>query len=123
NIAGGSFTLLTNSVIFTNKANSVACAWGDYDNDGFLDLFVSNFYGQNNSLYHNNGDGTFTLMTDSIVALDGGTSVGCAWGDYDNDGWLDLFVANIGPIDRISDRKSTRLNSSHLGISYAVFCL
>jgi len=98
----GTFTLLTNSVVFTNQANSVACAWGDYDNDGFLDLFVSNFYGQNNFLYHNNGDGTFTTVTNSPVTLDGGWSVGCAWGDYDNDGWLDLFVANLGPIDPIT---------------------
>ncbi|MEO8427402.1 MAG: FG-GAP-like repeat-containing protein [Verrucomicrobiota bacterium] len=95
----GSFTLQTNSIVFTNKANSVACAWGDYDNDGFLDLFVSNFYGRNNFLYHNNGDGTFTQVTNDPVTLDGGTSVGCAWGDYDNDGWLDLFVANLGPTD------------------------
>ncbi len=98
----GFFTLLTNSVVFTNKANSAACAWGDYDNDGFVDLFVSNWYGQNNFLYHNNGDGTFTSITNSSVTLDGGTSAGCAWGDYDNDGWLDLFVANLGPVDPIT---------------------
>jgi enediyne biosynthesis protein E4 len=96
---GGAFTLLTNSTVLTNKANGVACAWGDYDNDGFLDLFVSNFYEQNNFLYHNNGDGTFTSITNSPATLDGGTSVGCAWGDYDNDGWLDLFVANLGPVN------------------------
>ena len=97
--AAGSLVLVTNSIFSSTKANSVACAWGDYDNDGFIDLFVSNFFGQNNSLYHNSGDGTFTLMTNSIVSLDGATSVGCAWGDYDNDGWLDLFVANLGPVD------------------------
>ncbi len=95
----GNFVLLTNSVVFANRANSVACAWGDYDNDGFQDLFVSNFYAQNNFLYHNNGDATFTLVTNSVVVADGGTSVGCAWGDYDNDGWLDLIVANLGPVD------------------------
>lgn len=99
NNQNGAFILLTNSIAFTNQANGVACAWGDYDNDGFLDLFVSNFYGQNNFLYHNNRDGTFTAITNSPVTLDGGTSVGCAWGDYDNDGWLDLFVANLGPVD------------------------
>jgi hypothetical protein len=98
NTRDGSFALLTNSVVYNTRANGVACAWGDYDNDGFLDLFVSNFYGQNNFLYHNNGDGTFAPVTNSIVTVDGGTSVGCAWGDYDNDGWLDLFVANLGPV-------------------------
>jgi hypothetical protein len=90
---------LTNSAVFANRANGVACALGDYDNDGFLDLFVSNFHGQDNFLYHNNGSGDFTLFTNSIVGLDGGWSLGCAWGDYDNDGWLDLFVANLGPIN------------------------
>ena len=72
----------------------VGCAWGDYDNDGFLDLFVCRQLGQNNVLYHNNGNGTFTKVTEGRPVNDGGNSVGCAWGDYDNDGFLDLFVAN-----------------------------
>jgi hypothetical protein len=50
--------------------------------------------GQNNVLYHNNGDGTFTRVTEGSVVNDGGNSVGCAWGDYDNDGFVDLFVSN-----------------------------
>ncbi|HAB17974.1 MAG TPA: FG-GAP-like repeat-containing protein [Verrucomicrobiota bacterium] len=99
----GSFTFQTNSVASTNRANSVASAWGDYDNDGFPDLFVTNFYGQDNFLYHNNGDGTFTQVTNSPVTLASGGSVGCAWGDYDNDGWLDLFVANLGPVNPLTN--------------------
>lgn len=67
---------------------------GDYDNDGFLDLFVTSQLNQNNVLYHNNGDVTFTRVTEGSLVYDGGNSVGCAWGDYDNDGFLDLFVAN-----------------------------
>ena len=43
---------------------------------------------------HNNGDGTFTRVTEGSLVNDAGNSVGCAWGDYDNDGFLDLFVAN-----------------------------
>ena len=76
---------------------SHGCNWGDYDNDGWLDLFVANRAGQNNFLYHNNGDGTFSKVIGSIVVNDGGNSFGAAWGDYDNDGFLDLFVANNGP--------------------------
>jgi hypothetical protein len=95
----GTFFLLTNTVVSAKAANSIACTWGDYDNDGFLDLFVSNFYEQNNFLYHNNGDGTFSVVPNTIVTLDAGASEGCAWADYDNDGWLDLFVANAGKID------------------------
>ena len=73
---------------------SVNGAWGDYDNDGYLDLFISNDAGQDNFLFHNNGDGTFAQVTEGALVHDGGRSGGCAWADYDNDGDLDLFVAN-----------------------------
>jgi enediyne biosynthesis protein E4 len=75
------------------RVQSVGAAWADYDNDGDLDLFVAS-HGALNYLYRNNGDGTFTKVTDSVVATDVGNSTGCAWGDYDGDGFLDLFVAN-----------------------------
>ena len=69
-------------------------AWGDYDNDGDLDLFITR--GQNgafaNLLYRNNGDGTFTRVTTGSLVTDVGRSPTCVWGDYDNDGFLDLFV-------------------------------
>jgi hypothetical protein len=98
----GSFTLQTNAAPFTNTAYSLACAWGDYNNDGFPDLFVTRISEGHNSLYRNNGDGTFTLITNVAPALDQGNSTGCAWADYDNDGWLDLFVANVGGFDPIT---------------------
>jgi hypothetical protein len=75
---------------------SGAAAWGDYDNDGYLDLFIANGDGLDNFLFRNNGDGTFTKVTEGAVVNDGGRSWGCAWADIDNDGYLDLIVVNSG---------------------------
>jgi hypothetical protein len=94
NNGNGTFTKVTSGAIVTDSQQSEICQWADYDNDGFLDLFVANSSGQNNALYHNNGDGTFGKVTTGRIVNDGGNSAGCAWGDYDNDGFLDLFVPN-----------------------------
>lgn len=75
-------------------ANSIGCSWGDYDNDGFIDLFVATSGDQNNSLFHNDGDGTFTPIATGSIVNEGGNSWGATWVDYDNDGFLDMFVAN-----------------------------
>ena len=90
----GTFSKITAGKIVTDGGESVGCTWGDYDNDGYLDLFVANASGQRNLLYHNRGDGTFDKITIGNIVTDGGDSIGCAWGDYDNDGFLDMFVAN-----------------------------
>src|SRR5262249_51895938 len=65
---------------------------GDYDNDGYDDLYVTCF--GPNKLYHNRGDGTFEDVTAKAGVGDPRFSTGAAWGDYDRDGYLDLFVAN-----------------------------
>ncbi len=99
NLGGGKFLKINTGDIVNDGGKSVGCAWGDYDNDGDLDLFVANAGGQDNFLYRNNGDGTFTKVTSGDIVNDGGHSHGCAWGDYDNDGDLDLYVANNGDND------------------------
>jgi hypothetical protein len=91
------FTKITTGAIVTDVGIFDGAAWGDYNNDGFLDLFVANSQlGGDNLLYRNNGDGTFTKITTGSVVTDGGNSIGGSWGDFDNDGFLDLFVANGG---------------------------
>lgn len=94
NNGNGTFSRVTTGLVVTEPGAAVGCAWGDYDNDGWLDLFVACGGGQNNRLYHNNRDGTFTRISAGEIVNDGGESQSCDWGDYDNDGWLDLFVAN-----------------------------
>ena len=74
----------------TDAGPSKNCAWGDYDNDGFLDLYVVN-YRESNYLYHNNTNNTFTFVNFSNRSR---ASYSCSWGDYDNDGDLDIFIAN-----------------------------
>jgi len=80
-------------------SGGTSAAWGDYDNDGLLDLYVANFrrdLGEANVLYHNNGDGTFTDVTATAGVGDPGWGLATAWGDVNNDGYLDLYLANDG---------------------------
>jgi hypothetical protein len=90
----GTFTKITTGIIVNDGGASMGSCWGDYDNDGDLDLFVANQVEQNDFLYRNNGDGTFTKVTGDTVVNSGGSSISCAWVDVDNDGDLDLFVTN-----------------------------
>jgi enediyne biosynthesis protein E4 len=87
------FETIANDPVVLGKSSSISSCWGDYDNDGDLDLFIAN-NGQNNELFQNNGNGTFTKITYGIQCNDGGCSFGCNWVDFDNDGDLDLFVSN-----------------------------
>ena len=83
-------------------------AWGDYDNDGWIDLYVTDPIGKN-TLYRNNGDGTFSAsnLTDQ-VALFNTYSQGATFADYDNDGWKDLLVVNWGQDHLFHNEQGTR---------------
>lgn len=77
-----------------NNRYSFACAWGDYNRDGWPDLFVANDFGRKN-LYRNNGNGTFTDVAAEVGVQDIGAGMSAAWGDFDGDGWEDLYVGNM----------------------------
>ena len=97
NNGDGSFTDVTEAAGVGHKGYAMACAAADYDNDGDLDLFVSN-YGPN-VFYKNNGDGTFTAATKSAGLEDDRWGIGCTFFDYDNDGYVDLYAGNYLEFD------------------------
>jgi len=99
NNGNGAFDDVTEEAGLLSFHPTPSAAWGDYDNDGWVDLFVANesFKSLNNpcQLYHNNGDGTFTEIAAQVGAAAGGFAKGAVWGDYNNDGLLDLYISRL----------------------------
>jgi hypothetical protein len=101
NNGDGTFTDVTEEAGLGNVwGPAFTASWVDYDGDGLLDLFVANNLGglfdrkTPNRLFHNNGDGTFTEVTEQAGLKTIWPTIGGAWGDYDNDGFMDLFLSN-----------------------------
>jgi hypothetical protein len=94
----GTFTDVAAQAGVTNDRWGYGVSIADYDNDGWPDIYVSN-YGKNR-LYHNNHDGTFTDVAEKAGVALGNWSAGSAWGDYDGDGLLDLYVTGYVHFDR-----------------------
>ena len=102
NNGNGTFTDVTSKAHLGASGLHSGCAIGDYNNDGFADIYVTSF--GPNLLYRNNGDGTFTELAKLAGVADPHWqfpkwSMGAAFGDYDNDGLLDLYVANFVKFD------------------------
>jgi hypothetical protein len=110
NRGNGVFDDVTEAAGLGELIASESAAWGDYDNDGFIDVFVCGEYVEDTSsdasglpdprnrcrLYHNRGNGTFVDIAASAGVLNERFAKGAVWGDYDSDGLPDLFVSNLG---------------------------
>ena len=98
NNGNGTFTDKTESAIGFDTKKGMNADWGDFDNDGRLDIYVTNitddYMREGNFLWHNNGDLTFTDVAKETGTFDTGWGWGGKFFDYDNDGWLDLYVVN-----------------------------
>jgi enediyne biosynthesis protein E4 len=126
NDGDGTFTNLTKAAGLDESKKPYygrGATWADYDNDGWQDLYISNYRLQPNYLYHNNGNGTFTNVGKETGAeghgkndkgIPGttyyGHTIGSSWADFNNDGWLDIFVANLAHKDN--------LYNANAGMSY-----
>jgi len=98
NNGGGNFTKITSGAFVNDSAESWSSSWGDYDNDGDLDLFVANYGNQKNALYRNDGAFNFTKIINDTLVQEPGYHACAVWGDFDNDGDLDLFITQAyGP--------------------------
>ena len=90
----GTLNRVAESTILKPSA-SISNAWCDFNDDGFQDLFIANAAGERNFLYTNNGNGSFSEVTTGLLVNEAFSTTGCSWGDYNNDGYADLFVANF----------------------------
>lgn len=93
NDGGTNFTLMSSNIISTTVANGQDCNWVDYDNDGFLDAYIV-CQDQPNLLFLNNRNGNFTRITNSAIVTNVATTTVASWADYDQDGFLDVFLSN-----------------------------
>lgn len=113
------FVKAVTDTVSTTPSNSFSSAWSDIDNDGDLDLFVTNAFLASgmltNFLYINNGNGTFSRNSTDPCTADSAWSYGCAFGDYDNDGFEDLAVATcrFGGTDRPDFLYHNEGNNNH----------
>lgn len=100
NNGSGNFTQVAGDSIVQDNKPSDGATWADTDNDGDMDCFVVNWYNVNNLFYTNNGAGNFTKINSGPHVNDLGYSETAAWGDYNNDGLVDLYVTNSAGIKR-----------------------
>ena len=101
----GTFTEVTNAAGIEGETQGHSATWWDYDEDGWPDLYVANDFAPPDQLYHNNRDGTFTNVLSTVVPHTPHFSMGADLGDLNNDGHLDLLVADMAATTRYMDNR------------------
>jgi hypothetical protein len=101
----GTFTDVTDAAGIKGETQGHSATWWDYDEDGWPDLYVANDFKDPDQLYHNNGEGTFTNVLSWVVPHTPHSSMGADLGDINNDGHLDLLVADMAPTTREKDQR------------------
>jgi hypothetical protein len=114
NNGDGTFTDVTDRSGITGEAQGHSAIWWDYDGDGWPDLYVANDFAAPDKLYHNNRDGTFTDTIDSVVPHMPYSSMGSDLGDVNNDGLIDLFVADMAATTHQKDQRTLAVMRSFL---------
>ncbi len=105
NNGNGTFTNVTDRAGIGGESLSHSATWWDYDNDGWPDLYVANDYAAPDRLYHNNHDGTFTESLNQVVPHLPYYAMGSDLGDVNNDGRMDLFVADMAASSHTKDQR------------------
>jgi hypothetical protein len=106
NNRNGTFTNVTEGAGIFGEAQSHSATWWDYDNDGWPDLYVASDYGIPDKLYHNNRDGTFTDVIDRVLPHTSSSSMGSDTGDLENNGRIDLLVADMAATTHEKDQRT-----------------
>ncbi len=106
NNGNGTFTDVTSSAGVGDTGYGVGATTGDYDNDGDIDVYVTNFGA--NVLYRNNGDATFTDIAQAANVADTKWGTSCAFAELDNDGFLELYITNYADYSPITDKPCDR---------------
>jgi enediyne biosynthesis protein E4 len=105
NNGDGTFTDVTAAAGISGRTQGHSVTWWDYDGDGWPDLYVANDFAPADQLYRNHGDGTFRNVLDEAVPQLPHSAMGADLGDVNNDGWLDLLVADMAATSHVKDHR------------------
>ncbi|HVU24022.1 MAG TPA: VCBS repeat-containing protein, partial [Opitutus sp.] len=114
NNGDGTFTDVTERAGIRGETQGHSAVWWDYDGDGWPDLYVANDFGPPDTLYRNNRDGTFTNVIDAVVPHMPHSAMGSDLGDVNNDGLIDLLVADMAMTTHEKDQRGQATNRARL---------